>query len=429
MKPKQIMLVAGDPSGDANAADLVRALAQAVPAAEFKITHDMQPLTSALAPRFFGAGGPKMAAAGVELAFDLTSDAVIGPGGLVNKLPRLLRQFKELKRLAIERQPDLIILVDYGEFNLRLAHAIRGYLRARRKIFFNWRPKIVQYISPQVWASRPGRAKKLARDYDLVISVFPFEEEWYAKRVPQLPVRYVGNPIFDRYPEGSQPVGSKENDALPPLVLLLPGSRRGELKRHIPVMAEAARLIAARQKTRFLMIVPNESMAELAKMLLTEGQTEIGLQVGGLKVALLSAALALTKSGTITMECAKFRVPAVVIYKTDMVTYWLARWLVTVKYLAMPNLLAGEAVYPELIQGQATAHNIAAAALDWLTNPKKRDLLRGKLDKVFDSLAVPRHLRIAGCAPGPAKLAARTLIQLMNRGGSVLGETKSKKTT
>ena len=216
MKRPGIMLVAGDPSGDANAAALVRALAVAVPAAQFQITSDVQPLTTPLAPDFFGAGGPKMAAAGVALEFDLTSHAVIGLGGLLKKLPMFRRLLRRLVDLAAERQPEVIILVDYGGFNLRLARAIKNYVRARTGSFFNWQPKIVQFISPQVWASRPGRAEEMAPNYDLVLSLFPFEKKWFAGRVPRLPVEFVGNPIFDRYPASAAPGISDANPLNPP---------------------------------------------------------------------------------------------------------------------------------------------------------------------------------------------------------------------
>ncbi|MGD0410996.1 MAG: lipid-A-disaccharide synthase [Verrucomicrobiota bacterium] len=398
MKRTGIMLVAGDPSGDANAADLVRALAVAVPAAQFQITGEAQPLTAPLAPCFFGAGGPKMAAAGVELEFDLTSHAVIGLGGLMRKLPMFRRLLDRLVRLAAERQPELIILVDFGGFNLRLARAVKNYLRARPGCFFNWRPKIVQFISPQVWASRPGRAHQMARDYDLILSLFPFEKKWFAGSVPQLPVEFVGHPIFDRYPDRRRAGVPAGRDSQPPAVLLLPGSRRGELKRHLPVMREAAGLIAARQQTRFQMVVPDETMAAIARTFLPAGQPKIDLQVGGLAEALSSATMAITKTGTITLECAYFGVPAVAMYKADWLTYFGGRRMVNVKYLSMPNLLAGKVIYPEYIQGQATAANIAAAALELLASPARRDEIRAKLDLVIQSLGGPGAARRAAAA-------------------------------
>jgi len=398
-----IMLVAGDPSGDANAADLVRELAGAVPAAQFQITNDLQPLTAPLAPAFFGAGGPKMAAAGVELACDLTAHAVIGLGGLFKKLPMLRRLMDELLRLAIERQPELIILVDYGGFNLRLARAIKDFVRARTGPFFQWHPKIVQFISPQVWASRPGRAKKMARDYDLVLTLFPFEKEWFASRVPQLPVEFVGHPIFDRYPfprPASTPAG---HNAGRPVVLLLPGSRQGELRRHVPVMRDAAVLIANRQRAQFKMVVPDQTLAGIARSLLPAGQSRISLQVGGLEEALCSASVAITKTGTITLECAYFGVPAVALYKTDWITYLGGRHLVSVDYLSMPNLLAGEPIYPEFIQGRATAANIADAASLILANPRQRLRVQEKLAAAIRSLG----------GPGAARRAAAAVVKLL----------------
>lgn len=406
MKRTNIMLVAGDPSGDANAADLVKELAVAVPAAQFQITRDVQPLTTPLAPCFFGAGGPKMAAAGVELAFDLTAESVIGLGGLIKKLPMFRRRLQEMVWLAIARQPELILLVDSGGFNLRLARAIRNYARARTGSFFNWQPKIVQFISPQVWASRPGRAKKMARNYDLVLSLFPFEKKWFADRVPQLPVEFVGHLIFNRYPVRGRAEVPAGPDSQPPFILLLPGSRQGEIRQHVPVMREVAGLIAARQQARFKMVVPDETLAGIARAFLPAGQPKIDLQVGGLAEALSSATLAITKTGTITLECAYFGVPAVAMYKADLMTYLIVRRIATVKYLAMPNLLADEVIYPEFIQGQATAGNIAAAALELLGSRERRDGVRAKLERVIQTLG----------GPGAARRAAAAIVKLMGRG-------------
>jgi lipid-A-disaccharide synthase len=402
MKRTAIMLVAGDPSGDANAAALVRELAVALPAAQFQFTADSQPMTTPLAPCFFGAGGPKMAAAGVELAGDLTAQSVIGLGGLIKKLPMFRRLLRDLTGLAIERQPELIILVDYGGFNLRLARAIKDYVRARTGPFFNWRPKIVQFISPQVWASRPGRARDMARHDDLLLSLFPFEKKWFAANAPGLPVEFVGHPIFDNYPAGRRAGVSAVRDSRSPVILLLPGSRRGELQQHVPVMREAAGLIAARQPARFKMIVPDQARAAIARPFLPSGPPAIDLQAGGLAEALSAAALAITKTGTITLECAYFGVPAVAIYKTDWITYHCARQLASVKYLSMPNLLADEPIYPEFIQGRATAGNIAAAALELLADPARRDAVRAKLDAVIQSLG----------GPGAARRAAAAILRL-----------------
>src|SRR6266704_744940 len=199
MKPKTFMLIAGETSGDMLAAELVQALRRKFAAAQPVFTTDYQPLETSLEPRFFGAGGQHMAAAGVELLFDMTKHSVTGLTDAVKNYLKFWRLAQELLRLAREREPDVLICVDFSFFNRRVAHAVREYVRKRQGWFHDWNPKIVQYVSPQVWASREGRGRKMARDYDLLLSIFPLEKEWYAKRVPGFRVEFVGHPIVERY--------------------------------------------------------------------------------------------------------------------------------------------------------------------------------------------------------------------------------------
>jgi lipid-A-disaccharide synthase len=358
MKPKTVMVVAGDPSGDALAAALVRALAGSLGAA-----------------RFIGAGGPKMAEAGVQSSFDLTADAVIGLSDVFKKLPLFRRRMRELTRLAAEEKPELIVLVDFSGFNRRLARAIRNVCGRG--------PRIVQYVSPQVWASRPGRADGMAQDFDLLLCLFPFEKEWYARRVPQFRVEWVGHPMFDRYKAG----GGEEGPV--PTVVLLPGSRHGELKRHLPVVLEAADLIAAKQKTRFKMVAPSEEMTAIARAWPATGAAKIEIQTGDLDAALSTATIAIASTGTVTLECAWFGVPTVALYKTSALTYAIGRQIVRVNYLAMPNILAGKALFPEFIQNEATARNIAGAALELLRDEGRRNEIRAGLREVMATLGGP----------------------------------------
>jgi lipid-A-disaccharide synthase len=376
MKPKTVMVVAGDPSGDALAADLVRALAGSLGPA-----------------RFIGAGGPKMAEAGVQSSFDLTADAVIGLSDIFRKLPIFRRHMRELTRRAAEEKPELIVLVDFSGFNCRLARAIRNVCGRG--------PKIVQYVSPQVWASRPGRADRMTQDFDLLLCLFPFEKEWYARRVPQFRVEWVGHPIFDRYKAG----GCEEGPV--PTVILLPGSRQGELKRHLPVVLEAAELIAAKQKAQFKMIAPNEEMTALARARLATGAAKIEIQTGGLEAALSTATIAIASTGTVTLECAWFGVPTVAFYKTSAFTYLIGRQIVSVKYLAMPNILAGKALFPELIQHEATPRNIARAALELLENAARRGEIRAGLREVIATLGGPGATARAAAAILDLKFEAR----------------------
>ncbi len=407
MKPKSFMLVAGEASGDVLAAELVRALREELAAVEAMPTPDYQPLRASLEPRFFGAGGPRMAAAGVELAFDMTVHSVIGLSGALGNYATFRRLFHRLHDLALERQPDTIICVDFSGFNRRFAHAIKQFARAHGGWFHDWAPKLIQYVSPQVWASRQGRAYRMARDYDLLLSIIPFERAWFAKRVPGFRVEFVGHPLVDRY-RNTPPAAPSASPAPPPStpsLVLLPASRPGELRRHLPLLIEAAKRIAAQTPASFRMVLPTEAMARSAAPL-TAQAPGLGVQVGGLAEALSQADLAVTKSGTVTLECAFFGVPAVVFYKTSPANYLAAKQIVKVKYLAMPNLLADEPLFPEFVQGAATADNLARAAVELLRDEKRRARIKTRLADIVASLG----------PPGASRRAARAIVGLLEPG-------------
>jgi lipid-A-disaccharide synthase len=379
VKPKTFMLIAGEASGDLLAAELVSALS-----AQSSI---LNPPSS---PVFFGAGGPRMAAAGVELAFDMMQHSVIGISDVLKKYFKFRRLFNQLLKLAIERQPDVVIGVDYGGFNLRFGHAIKQYVRKNRSASTPWNPKIIQFVSPQVWASRPGRTNLLAADYDLLLSIFPFEKDWYAKRVPKLRVEFVGHPMVGRFSSvGTRCSASEDARQRVPTILLLPGSRESELQRHLPVMLGALKTIREKlPDIRTKMVLPDEALKQLADKLSTlPSDTEI--QIGNLPEALAQADVAIASTGTVTVECAFFGVPTVTLYKTSWLTYQIAKRIVTVKSLTMPNLLANEEVFPEFVQGAATPGNIAGAALELLQNEPRRIQIKKRLAEVVSSLGGP----------------------------------------
>jgi lipid-A-disaccharide synthase len=402
MKPKEVMLIAGEASGDILGAELVRELRRTLTAAEADFTRDVQPLRTALEPRFFGAGGPQMKSAGVEVAVDLVQHSVTGVFEVLRNLASFRRWFAHLRQMAIDRQPDVIVGVDYGGFNLRFGHSIRHFVRGHSNLFQTWKPKIVQYVSPQVWASREGRAYRLARDYDLLLSIFPFEKDWYARRVPRLPVQFVGHPMIERlHPfvaTDQRRTGSRDDR----IVLLLPGSRKDEVRRHLPVMLNAVgRLRAAMPGLRSMLVTPNETLAAQARPLATTH--DVTVQVGDLPTALAQADVAIVSTGTVTMECAFLGVPAVTLYKTSWGNYAIARLLVKVDSLTMPNLLARKQVFPEFLQGAATAANIAQAAADLLQNDKRRQEIRTSLEEVISSLG----------GPGASRRAAEAIARLL----------------
>ena len=385
------MLIAGEASGDLLAAELVSAL-----------RGQLFALDARSSPQFFGAGGSKVAAAGVELAFDLTRHSVIGISDVLKNYFKFRRLFNQLLALAIERRPDVVIGVDYGGFNLRFGHAIRQYVRKHPG---GWNPKIVQFVSPQVWASRPGRADLLAADYDLLLSIFPFEKDWYARRAPKLRVEFVGHPMVGRFNSEGRVPRAPDSDNLvtrgarPSEILLLPGSRRSELQRHLPVMLRALKLIQGKlPAAEAKMVLPDESLVQLAK----SSGVNLEIQTGNLPEALARADVAIASTGTVTMECAFFGVPTVTLYKTSALTYQIARRIVTVKSLTMPNLLAGEEVFPEFIQNAATPENIARATLGLLQDEALRTKIKSQLAKIISSLG----------EPGASQRAAEAILSL-----------------
>jgi len=418
MAEKKIMIIAGEPSGDALAAELV----EAVRTEAQSHGHPAKPVL-----RFFGAGGPKLEAAGMELAVDLTQHAVIGLWEVVKNYAKFRRMFADLLEFAEERRPELLVCVDFSGFNRRFARAVRQ--RAARSKG-KWNPRIVQYVSPQVWASRPGRATGMAEDYDLLLSIFPFEKNWYAKHAPDLKVEFVGHPLLDRHAAWrEQRAPTTEPAAHKFLTVLLPGSRPGELTRHLPPMLEAARRIGAEVDSEFRVVLPSAQLLpvfarhcrpfamdkkglpeiqvptlEQARNLAQQVARGLDVQVGGLPETLRAADLAIASTGTVTMECAFFEVPTLALYKTSWTTYQIGKRIVTVKHLAMPNLLAGETVFPEFVQDAATGKNLAEAALELLHSPERRKEIQGKLASIIASLG----------STGANSRAAKAIWQLLD---------------
>jgi lipid-A-disaccharide synthase len=220
-----------------------------------------------------------------------------------------------------------------------------------------------------------------------------------------LPVKFVGHPMIDRYQNaGIKPAAAESSRD--PLVLLLPGSRASELERHFPVMLEALGAIkAAIPAASALVVLPNETIARLGRDRLAShaNSTGVTVQVGGLAEALARATLAIASTGTVTMECAYFGVPAVTLYKTSWSTYQIGKRVVKVKSLTMPNLLANEPVFPEFVQHTATAANISAAAIELLRQPERRAAIQSRLREIMASLG----------GPGASRRAAEAILALV----------------
>ncbi len=377
------MLVAGEPSGDQLAAELVHALRQTSPA-------------FGVEPHFFGAGGRHLADTGAEMWVDLTRHSVIGLWEVIRKYAEFRRILHALLAQAVDRRPDVFIGVDYGGFNLRLARALR-----RRSAGTDWHPRIVQFVSPQVWASRPGRARLLEENHDLLLSILPFEKAWYALHAPRLGVEFVGHPMIDRH---ATPPGSAPAPGECPCVVLLPGSRPAELERHLPVLLGALARIRNEMAVEARLILPNETLAQQARTLAqVQGLKSPVAEVGGLGEALSHATLALASTGTVTLECAWFGVPTLALYRTSWSTYQIGRRLIQVRHLAMPNLLADAEVMPEFIQDAATPEALGNAAIALLRDPVALTAQRTALGEVIRSLG----------SPGAARRAATAILQIL----------------
>ncbi len=384
------MLIAGETSGDILAAELIKAL-RATPAVR----------SLPFAPRFFGAGGPRMAAAGAEVVLDLSRHAVVGLSEVARKYFAFRRCMQELLETACARQPDMIIGVDFSGFNLRFVRELRARLERLPRPFCNWRPRVAQYVSPQVWASRPGRARRLTKDLDLLLCLYRFEKDWYARHAKTLNVEFTGHPMVDRHAATLAPGGdvsaSGRTNAAKPNILLLPGSRVTEVRRHLPVMLETARRLneggPARVETEarpsFTLVFPNESLMTMARPWCDGLLPSVERRIGGLGEALTRATVAIACTGTVTLECALHGVPTVTLYKTSWTTYLIARHLVTVKYLTMPNLLAGEELFPEFIQHRANPANLARATRAFLDDVALRESVRKRLGRVVEELGPP----------------------------------------
>lgn len=355
---RKVMFIAGEASGDAHAAPIVAALREKA--------------------EVFGAGGPKMKAAGMELLLDLTEHAVVGFVEVLKNYGKFKRIFDSLVAEAEKRRPDAVVLVDFPGFNLRFAKQMK-----RRGI------KVIYYISPQLWAWHASRARQIERDVALMLTIFPFEKAWYAEHAPKLRVEFVGHPMAERLEEECS--GKREER----LVALLPGSRVREVEKLWPVMAQV--VDAMPEEVTFVAAAVDERTSAMIR------HPRVTVEVGGAHRLMQRAALAITASGTATMECAFFGCPMIVIYKVNWLTYLVGRMVVTVDWLGMPNVIAGREIVPEFIQHHAQPARLAAVARDLLQDPARRQAIQREL------AAVVSQLRGAGSSQRVAKLILEEL--------------------
>jgi lipid-A-disaccharide synthase len=373
--PRRAMIVAGEASGDLHGANLIKSARAIDPGLSF-----------------FGVGGPCMAREGCDIILPAEQLAVMGLVEVIGHLPSLWRAFRQLKALLHgERRPDVLVLIDFQEFNLLLARQAK---RAGVPVLF--------YIGPTVWAWRRGRVKKIARAVDRLAVIFPFEPAYYADE--DLAVEYVGHPLLDEArvsTERGDFLKQQGLDPYRPVVGLFPGSRKSELKYNLPAILAAAEQVSRQvPAAQFLLPVASSFTPD-----------DMGRRLGGssVPIRLVQASIyntanacdaIISVSGTVTLQIALVGTPMAIVYKTAPLNYAIGRRVVRLAKIGLPNIVAGREVAREYIQHQATAEHIAEEIVRILTDSVYSDTMRRKVSEVR------HHMGEAGCSERVARMAS-----------------------
>lgn len=375
---KSIFIVSGEESGDLHGAALMRALKRMIPGLYFS-----------------GMGGARMKDEGL-FGLDSAEVSVVGIVEVLGKLVKILRSMSALKKDLRGDHFDAVVLIDFPDFNLRLAK------EAKRLGI-----PVIYYISPQVWAWRKGRLDKIARIVDKMLVVFPFEVSLY--RQVGVDVEYVGHPLADTArcdltgEEARAAMSIKEGERA---IALLPGSRTGEIKRLLGPMVKAAGLISSRVKgARFLLPAARSIDDGLLNRYLKNSTARIDVSRGGMYTALRASDAAIVASGTATLETALIGTPQVIVYRMSPVSYAIARSLVKLPHAGLPNIVAEREIVPELIQSEATPERMASEVLSMLEGSKREAILEG-----YDEIR--RNLGRGGATERVAKSVYNTITNL-----------------
>ena len=373
----RLLVSAGEASGELYGAGLIQALRRRVPELEC-----------------FGVGGERMRAAGCDTVVDARALSVVGITEIVAHLPRIYREYRRLLHAADERKPDAAIVIDSPAFNFKVARAMH-----QRGV------PVIYYVCPQLWAWREGRVRRFHQWIKKALVIFPFEEKWYRDR--GVDAEYVGHPLADLPPPSVSREELAARYGLDPArqwVALLPGSRKKEIAMNLPALLAGA----GRVQGEYDFILPAASTVEREWL---EGRTRnSGIKltvVEGAYAALRHARAAVVASGTATVEAALAGTPMVVVYRVSALTWALGHHLLKVPYVAMPNLIAGEQVVPELIQSDFTPEKVAAKLGEILTEGPAREKMKGAL------AGVSARLRPAGETGTAAERAAEAVLRAL----------------
>jgi lipid-A-disaccharide synthase len=376
------MIVAGEASGDKHGAKLVSALRALRPRMRFE---------------FFGAGGDEMRQAGVETLVDAREVAIMGALEVARALPKFLRVFRRLSDAANERRPRLVVLIDWPEFNLRLARRLKrdGH-------------RVIYYISPQIWAWRSYRIHAVKRHVERMLVILPFEKDYYERNGVE--VDYVGHPLLDSVSVTTTREEFRARHSLDtsnPVIAMLPGSRHSEIRHILPPMVEAAKLLN-RWRPHFQFILPLARTFEPNAIATQIGSTGLRVIENDTYNAIAASDLAVVASGTATLEAAIIGSPLIVVYRASQLNWRIFRPLINTPFVGMPNLIAGREIAPELLQDDLNGERLAKLIVEFLSDPARLrrscdDLaeVRKKLGEANASeRAADRILDLLGKSPG-----------------------------
>jgi lipid-A-disaccharide synthase len=359
----KVLISAGEASGDLYAAGLVDALRQRNPTLEF-----------------FGCAGPRMQRTGVRPVVDAASLSVIGLVEVITHIPRIYGEYRKLLRAAKEEQPEIAILTDSPDFHLRLARRLK-----------KMNIPVIYLVAPQVWAWRKGRLPLMQKTIDRLLCIFPFEPEFFARH--GIEATYIGHPLTRLIQPSAGRAELRRRFNVPDgtqLIALLPGSRKGEISRHLPVLIETVRKIAAAAHNpvpKFILALPPGTGSIASNF--REPVSGLSIQVveGQTWDILASADLALAASGTVTIEATLLGTPMIAFYRVNKMSWWMGKYLVKVPFFSMVNLVGGKRVAPELIQDDLTADRLADEALRLLDDQAARDEMKDELRIVAQKLS------------------------------------------
>ncbi len=383
---KLVLMIAGEASADLHGSNLVKAMKASCPGVTF-----------------CGIGGTNMKQAGVKILVSSSDMAVVGLTEVLQKVHTIFRAANKLKATLKIHHPDLLILIDYPDFNLYMARIAR-----RLQI------PVLYYISPQVWAWRRGRVKKIAKRVDRMAVILPFEEQFYRKR--GVSVDYVGHPLLDAFESticSAKPDSAwQDRDPTPPraikiqnpVVGLLPGSRREEIRNMLPIMIRSAEILKIRYPDiRCLLPLAKTIEPEFIDSFIIKSSLNIEVHQGDIYEVLDRCHVALVTSGTATLDTAIMAVPMIIVYKVTPLSYRVGKMLIKTSFIGLANLVAGERVVPELIQDEVTPERLADEALTLIENEYVRKEMITKLH------GIRKRLGEGGASVRTAKIAAEMM--------------------